>query len=109
MRKNRLYDKRIPGYARNQYAIVLARYRWTKYKGYQNYRDYGSFIMMLSGDKIGHIRKYYATTPWGEIGRFPYTKMKYNKKPETLFQGVEIGNDSIIFLENLVRTLSNGN
>jgi len=32
--------------------------------------------------------------------------MRYNKKPENLFQGVNMGDDSIIFLENLVRKLS---
>ena len=31
LRRNRLKDRRIPIYARDQYAIVLARYRWIKY------------------------------------------------------------------------------
>jgi hypothetical protein len=109
LKKNKLYYRGIPAYARNQYAIILARYKWTKLKDYINFRDYGTFIMMLTGSKVGYIRKYYITTPWTEIGRFPYTKMKYNKKAENLFQGIEIEDDSIVFLENLVRKLSHGN
>ena len=106
LKKNKLYHRAIPASARNQYAIVLARYKWTKFKGYMNFTDYGTFIMMLTGSKVGHIRKYYVTTPWTHIGRYPYAKMRYNKKPENLFQGVNMGDDSIIFLENLVRKLS---
>ena len=107
MKTNKYYDRTIPAYARNEYAIVLGRYKWTKYK-YYAFRDYGTFIMMLTGSKVGHIRKYYIVCPYNEIGRYPYTKMKYNKKSENLFQGVEIGDDSYIFLENLMRKL-NGN
>ena len=52
------YDKRIPKYARNQFAIVMARYKITKYK-YREFSDYGLVLMMLTGKKVGHIRKFY--------------------------------------------------
>lgn len=106
LRKNKLYDRRIPAYARTQYAIVLARYKWTKYKGYSTFRDYGTFIMMLTGDKIGHIRKYYVTCPYEVIGAYPYTKMKYNVKPENLFHGAVVGESVKNFLENLMEKIT---
>ncbi len=109
LKENRLYSYRIPAYARNQYAIMLARYKWTKFKGFGKYIDYGSFIMMLTGSKVGYIRKYYITTPWTDIGQYPYTKMRYKLNRDKLFHGVERGDDSIVFIENLVRELTNGN
>lgn len=106
LKKNKLYHRTIPAYARSQYAMVLARYKWTKFKGYMNFRDYGTFIMMLTGSKVGHIRKYYVTTPWTEIGRYPYTKMRYNLNRDKLFYGVDIVEDVTVFLENIVRKIA---
>jgi len=109
MKKHKYYDRKIPAYARNQYAIVLARYKWTKYKGYSIFRDYGTFIMMLTGSKVGYIRKYYITCPYQYIARYPYSKILYNLNHEKLFHGVGIEEDKTIFLENLVRKLTNEN
>lgn len=106
LKRNRLYDRRTPAYARKQYAIVLARYKWVKDKGYHTFSDYGSFIMMLTGSKVGRMRKYYITTPWQEIGRYPYIKMRYNLNREKLFHGVEREEDVKVFLENLVRKIA---
>ncbi len=108
MKRNHFVNKRIPVYARNQYAIILARYKWTKFKGYANYRDYGTILMMLTGDKIGHIRKYYTTSPYDEIGKYPYTKMKYNLNHEKLFHGVDRGDKVEVFLENLMEKIAYG-
>ena len=105
-KENKIYNRKIPGYARNQYAIVLGRYRWTKYK-WTTYRDYGSIIMMLTGNKVGHIRRYFLTNPYYEMGRYPYKIMKFNLKPEKIFHGVPIGNSVEEFLENLTKELSN--
>jgi len=111
LRRNRLKDKRIPVYARHQYAIVLARYRWIKYKPYRTFYDYGSFVMMLTGEKVGHIRKYYNFSPYTRIGNYPYHNLRpyHNINCEKLFHGVERGDDIYIFLEKLMRKLSNGN
>jgi len=106
LKKHKRYNKSIPAYARNQYAIVLARYKWTKYKGYMTYIDYGSFIMMLTGSKIGHIRKYYVVNPYEFIGAYPYVKMRYNLNHDRLFHGVERVKDVTHFLENLVRKIA---
>ena len=103
-KENKIYDRRIPAYARSQYAMVLGRYKWTKCK-HTTYVDYGSFIMMLTGEKVGHVRKYYVFTPWTEIGSYPYTQMRYNLKPEKIFHGVPIGNNPIHFLENITKEL----
>ena len=62
----------IPKYARNAYAIILARYKWTKYKKYMTFRDYGCIIMMLTGPRIGHVRKYYAKIPYSTVCKYPY-------------------------------------
>ncbi len=106
MKRNNLVNKKIPVYARNQYAIILARYKWTKFKGYRVYRDYGSIIMMLTGSKVGHIRKYYTFCPYDEVGRYPYTKMKYNLNHEKLFHGVDRGDKVEVFLENLMEKIA---
>jgi len=103
-KENNIYDRRTPAYARSQYAMILGRYKWTKSK-WIKFTDYGTFIMMLTGEKVGHIRKYYITTPWTEIGSYPYSKMRYNLKPEKIFHGVPIGNDPINFLENITKEL----
>lgn len=105
MRERNLINRQIPVYARNQYAILLARYRWIKYKGYATYRDYGSIVMMLTGSKPGHIRKYFVNNPFRTVGCYPYTN--YDLEHETLFHGVEIEDDVTVFLENLVRKLNN--
>ena len=51
-------DKRVPTYARRQYAVVAGRYRKVKFK-YNTFADYGVVIMMLTGTNIGHMRHYY--------------------------------------------------
>jgi len=108
LRRNRLINKRIPVYARNQYAIILARYKWIKHK-YREFSDYGSFIMMLTGDKAGYMRKYYIVSPYELVGIYPYTTADYNIDHKKLFHGVEIEDNVYIFLENLIRKLRNGN
>lgn len=65
-------DKRIPKYARLECAILLSRYKWIKEKDYKFYHDYGSVIMMLTGSKAGHIRRYYLKTPYGKVSEYPY-------------------------------------
>lgn len=65
-------NKQIPKYARNEYAIVLNRYKWAKHKG-RIYTDYGVIIMMLTGSKAGRIRRYYASAyPWNLVKQYPY-------------------------------------
>lgn len=65
-------DKRIPRYACNQYAIVMTRYRVVKNKYGSIFRDYGSHIMMLTGSRIGKMRRYYVANPFERVDRFPY-------------------------------------
>jgi hypothetical protein len=64
-------NKKIPVYAANQYAIVIGKYRITKIK-WKLFHDYGTVIMMLTGDKIGHIRKYFCCCPFLHEYPFPY-------------------------------------
>ena len=49
---------KIPKYTRNQYAILMCRYRITRRK-YRTFKDYGSHMMFISGSKPGHLRRYY--------------------------------------------------
>jgi hypothetical protein len=67
----------VPMYAHHQYAIILNRYRWTKQKYDKVFRDYGSIIMMLSGRRAGHIRRYFMTSPWEWVAKFPYDDNKF--------------------------------
>ncbi len=65
-------NKRIPKYARNEYAMVLNRYKWIKQKG-RIYTDYGVILMMLTGSKAGRVRRYYASSyPWNLVKQYPY-------------------------------------
>jgi len=64
-------NKDVPGYAGKQFAIILARYKWRKFKYDKIYSDYGTIVMMLTGKKVGHVRKYYLKTPWNVVAQFP--------------------------------------
>lgn len=66
-------NKKVPLYAANQYAVVIGRYRIIKNK-YAIYYDYGTVVMMLTGD-IGRVRKYYVCTPFRIISKFPHKKV----------------------------------
>jgi len=76
-------DPNIAKYADYQYAIIVNRYRWIKYKR-QIYIDYGKILMFLTGSKLCKIRKYYVAKPYKKISAFPhihrdgniYVKMK---------------------------------
>lgn len=68
-------DKTLPLYAINQYGIIVGRYVIKKYKEAIIYRDYGSYIMMLTGIKKGYIRKYYTKYPFNIVSVFPYKKI----------------------------------
>jgi len=73
----------IAKYADNQYAVIVNRYRWIKYKR-QTYIDYGKILMFLTGSKPCKTRKYYVTKPYRKTSTFPhlhrdgniYVKMK---------------------------------
>ena len=73
----------IAKYADHQFAVVANRYRWIKYKS-QTFMDYGAIIMMVTGKKPCHSRKYYINKPYRKISAFPhihkdrniYVKMK---------------------------------
>ena len=79
--------KKIPKYARNQYAILMCRYRVTRYK-YRMFRDYGSHMMFISGSNPGHLRRYYQGCPAVPCGHFPYFHM--NKGVTKLFSKLGI-------------------
>lgn len=57
----------VPIYAKNNYAIVINRYRWVKHKTERTYCDYGTEILMLTGNKVGLKRRYFSMSPWKKI------------------------------------------
>ncbi len=75
--------KSIPLYSIHQFAVVANHYRWIKYKS-KTFMDYGAIIMMVTGKKPCHFRKYYIDKPYRKISAFPhihkdrniYVKMK---------------------------------
>ena len=97
--------EKVPKYARNQYAIMLGRYKFTKFKG-PKYRDYGSIVMMLTGTHVGHVRRFYNCSPWDRIDMYPY----YNKIKEldcnALFHGVKLNKDVLQFLTELMEKIA---
>jgi hypothetical protein len=66
--------KGVPKYARNQYAILMCRYKITRHK-YRTFRDYGSHVMFISGSNPGKLRRYYQGCPANMRGEFPYFKI----------------------------------
>jgi len=48
----------VPKYAKEQFAVILERYRQTKTSGRTTYRNYKSKVMMLTGPRKGHVRTY---------------------------------------------------
>ena len=65
-------DKRIPLYARLEYGLLVSRYKWAKDKQWKVFYDYGSIILMLTGSKAGHMRRYFVTCPYMIFSRYPY-------------------------------------
>lgn len=64
--------KMIPMYARLEYGMVVSRYKWAKDKGWKVFYDYGSIILMLTGRRAGHMRRYYIKCPFQKVARYPY-------------------------------------
>lgn len=102
----------IPAYASAEYAVVLARYKWTKYKWHGIYRDYGSIVMMLTGDSIGHVRKYYLKHPYYVYAPFHKKRRKLPKKVTQFTNAAKAKmihkNNREEFVELLYRKLHNG-
>lgn len=48
----------VPKYAKEQFAVVLERYRQTKTSGPETYYNYRTEVMMLTGPRKGHVRTY---------------------------------------------------
>lgn len=66
---------KVPKYARDQYAIIMSRYKVTKDKMFdqiETYCDYGTILMFLTGAKPGHLKRVYMTNPFKKIASFPY-------------------------------------
>ena len=79
--QKRFWIKRpnIPVYASKQLALVIGRYKKTKYK-YAIFRDYGVVVMILSGRDKGRIKRYWSTRPFRIVNRFNEPlKFKYLK------------------------------
>ena len=55
--------KWVPKYAKEQFAVVLERYRQTRSYSYVTYYNYKTKVMMLTGSKKGHVRTY--GSPYG--------------------------------------------
>lgn len=53
----------VPKYAKEQFAVVLERYRQTKTSGSKTYYNYKAEVMMLTGPRKGHVRTY--GSPYG--------------------------------------------
>jgi hypothetical protein len=63
---------KIPYYASNQYAVVVNRYKWIKYKRFGIFRDYGYITMFITGNKPCRIKKFYGTSPFRTVSCFPH-------------------------------------
>jgi hypothetical protein len=78
----------IPEYARNQYAILMCRYRITRRK-YRTFKDYGSHLMFITGPQAGKLRRYYQSIPAKPCGHFPYFYLNKGIKNLFLKLGIE--------------------
>lgn len=61
----------VPRYANEKLGMIVGRYRWLNVKSFGTYRNYGTTVMMISGSKKGHLRKYQATN-FKILSRFPH-------------------------------------
>lgn len=69
----------VPYYSSKQLAVIIARYKLIKQKSVFNriFKDYGCVVMMLTGEKKGHIRHYVMKYPFHKMLEFP-TKITRN-------------------------------
>lgn len=68
----------VPIYAAKQYAIIIGKYRVIKQKYYHkcfHFYDYGSIVLMLTGSRKGHVRRYFGRSPFYRISEFPHIKI----------------------------------
>ena len=88
--KEQYWTKRtdIPIYAHNQYAILLCRYRITKFKKVKIFKDYTSHFMFITGPKIGKI-KVYNTAPHTLIASFPYIRKSKRLENILTYYGID--------------------
>lgn len=89
-------NKNVPLYARTELGIVLSRYRWVKEKDFGTYRDYGSIVMMLTGRRKGHVRRYYSNFPYWRISSYPYDSVgnfTWNKTMDDMLRVIELKNE----------------
>jgi len=82
----------VPEYARHQYAILMCRYKITKYKPHSTIRDYNSHIMFLTGSGIGKIKIYVNSHIFKYLNSFPYNKK--SKKIDNIFHDLKVENRS---------------
>lgn len=81
-RKKRTKIPWAPLYCSNEYGIIVNRYRIVKHKGYSVFKDYGIVIMMITGPKIGKVKRFYMSTPYKIFCKFEnIPKLKKIKKP----------------------------
>ena len=81
-RKRRVKIPWAPLYCSNEYGIIVNRYRIVKHKGYISFKDYGIVIMMITGPKIGRVKRFYMVTPYKIFCKFEdIPKLKKIKKP----------------------------
>jgi len=73
--KNVVRNETIPLYARTEYGMIVARYKWIKDKVWKVFYDYGSIILMLTGPRAGHMRRFYFKCPYDKVAKYPYKKI----------------------------------
>jgi hypothetical protein len=71
----RYRNKSVPLYARLQFGLVVSRYKWVKQKDFGVFSDRGTIIMMLTGKKAGHVRRFYPLPCFKIFSRYPYDKI----------------------------------
>jgi len=64
-------NKFVPRYANEELGMVVGRHRWLNVKSFGTFRNYGTTVMMISGSKKGHLRKYGAAN-FKMLSKFPH-------------------------------------
>jgi hypothetical protein len=77
----------VPIYAAKQYAIIIGKYRVVKEK-YAVFSDYGSVVLMLTGSRKGHVRRYFGRSPFYKISEYPHIEI-----PDKMIEFSEIIKD----------------
>ena len=103
--------KQLPIYGHKKLAIINKRYRVTKKKGH-TYRDYGTEVIFLEGDKKGCKKRFFTCSPFNVISKYPHEDLfninlsKANPVLKKIFQ-IDIWKEDLDTRKDFIKQVQN--